>query len=145
MNVFRTILWLGMLILAAGNVFAQTPITWEDLDNVDFDFKYIPEKKTMDSNPTFGPELLALAGQRVEVKGFVIPMKADQKAYALSQYPNASCFFCGNAGLQTIMELRLKKKNASYKTDEFLTFTGTLRLSEDIEELPFVLESAVEK
>lgn len=121
----------------------QSEMQWEDFSEVDFDFKYIPEQKKLASNPTFPPEIQALSGQRIRITGYIIPMKAAEKAYALSEFPNASCFFCGNAGLETIMELRLRKKRTSFKTDEIRTFTGILRLSSDIEELPFVLEDAI--
>ncbi|MEM6633719.1 MAG: DUF3299 domain-containing protein [Bacteroidota bacterium] len=119
------------------------PISWETLAEVTFDFKYIPEKNKLDSNPSFPAEVQALNGKKVQIRGYVIPMKADKKAYALSEFPNASCFFCGNAGLETVMELHTKNKRKSFKIDEVCTFTGTLRLSTQIEELPFVLENAV--
>ena len=136
-----------MVIIGLGSTFSQAygqaEMQWKDFSEVVFDFKYIPEEKKLASNPTFPPEIQALSGQRIRITGYIIPMKAAERAYALSEFPNASCFFCGNAGLETIMELRLKKKRTSYKTDEIRTFTGTLRLSSDINELPFVLENAI--
>ena len=119
------------------------PITWESLADVSFDFQYIPEKNLLDPQPTFPEDLKALDGKKVKIRGYIVPMKVDKKAYALSAFPNASCFFCGNAGLETIMELHIKNKRKSFKIDEFRTFTGTLRLSTEIEELPFVLENAI--
>ena len=125
------------------SVFGQMEMQWRDFSEVNFDFKYIPAEKKLASNPNFPPEIQALSGQRIRIAGYVIPMKADENAYALSEFPNASCFFCGNAGLETIMELRLKKKRTRYKTDDFRTFSGVLRLSSDINELPLVLEDAI--
>ena len=142
----RTFILLCVLLIGGGvysNLSAQVPVKWEDLSEVEFDFKYIPEQKKVSSNPLFPPEIQALSGQRIRITGYIIPMKATEKAYALSEFPNASCFFCGNAGLETIMELRLKQKRKTYKTDEIRTFTGILRLSSSIEELPFVLEDAL--
>ena len=111
--MMRTFILLCVLLIGGGvysNLSAQVPVEWEDLSEVEFDFKYISKQKKLASNPLFPPEIQALSGQRIRITGYVIPMKAAEKAYALSEFPNASCFFCGNAGLETIMELRLRKK-----------------------------------
>jgi hypothetical protein len=52
----------------------------------------------------------ALHNSIVEVSGYHIPVE-EPGLVILSKYPNSSCFFCGAAGLESIMEIRPKIKN----------------------------------
>ena len=63
--------------------------------------------------------------------------------YVLSKGPFASCFFCGAAGPETIVELSLKSKDKSFMMDEFATFKGYLKLnSDDIYRCVYIIEFA---
>ncbi len=62
--------------------------------------------------------------------------------YVLSAYPYSMCFFCGGAGPESVMGLKLKK-NRKFKTDEIHLFKGTLELNaNDIYELNYILADA---
>lgn len=77
----------------------------------------------------------------MSIKGFIIPLDTDGEAYALSAYPLSSCFFCGNAGPGSVMELLLEEPRR-FHTDEYLTFEGILGLSPASEGMVFQLKEA---
>ena len=90
---------------------------------------------------SFTPAIQQLDGEAVRIKGFLIPLDTDGEAYALSAYPLSSCFFCGNAGPGSVMELLLAEPRR-FQTDEYLTFEGKLGLSPASEGLVFQLRGA---
>jgi hypothetical protein len=123
---------------------AQKKIDWDMLANVEFEYDYISHLKTLYAKPTFSKKVKALENQEVVIKGYVIPMDTEGN-YVLSAFPNSSCFFCGNAGPESVIDLKLKSQKASYKVDEIRTFVGTLRLSDKVDELTYILEDARNK
>ncbi|MCB0847224.1 MAG: DUF3299 domain-containing protein, partial [Bacteroidetes bacterium] len=65
--------------------------------------------------------------------------------YALSANPFASCFFCGNAGPESVMDLELTSYDKVYFTDDYVTFQGKLILNDsDLNKMCYVLEEAEE-
>ena len=63
--------------------------------------------------------------------------------YALSAFPFSSCFFCGAAGPESVLELDLKHQQ-EYLTDEVITFKGVLELNSDPLKFPLTLKYAIE-
>lgn len=104
------------------------PLTWQVLQDVKYKKKYNKDYDQYFDYPVFGEKLKALDGQKVSIKGYIIPV--DVGMYALSKNPYASCFFCGGAGPETITGLTFAKPPKRYKTDEFLTLHGVLRLND---------------
>ena len=68
--------------------------------------------------------------------------KGRGDTYILSANPFSSCFYCGGAGQESVMELRLKKKKAKFELDQIVTFAGRLRLNDQEMELNYILEEA---
>ena len=95
---------------------------------------------------TFGEALKKLAGKEISITGYMIPMDPMGITYVLSRNPNSTCFFCGGAGPETVLQLNMKPSAIKrYKTDDKLTFKGILQLNEkDIHSLTYVLEEAEE-
>ena len=93
---------------------------------------------------TFGPSVKALDQHEVIIKGFLIPLDPMGTQYVLSRYPMANCFFCGGAGPETVVELRLHPNSIRrYKMDEVHTFKGTLSLNADnAESLNYIISGA---
>ena len=60
----------------------------------------------------------------------MIPMDPMGITYVLSRNPNATCFFCGGAGQESVIELHLKKRKTKFKTDEYVTFIGNFALND---------------
>lgn len=118
-------------------------IKWEDLYDVKFEEKWLEEAQAYFQFPKFGESIEKLEDQQIEISGYVIPLDIDADLYVLSANPFAACFFCGGAGPETIMSLRLTTDHRRFKTDEYLTFTGILKLNQnDIYELNYILEDA---
>lgn len=120
-------------------------ITWKTLQDVKFTEKYYKEAEAWFLFPNFGQSLKQLNGKTVEIKGYVIPIDAENGMYALSAFPFSSCYFCGGAGPESVMSLKLKKGHRRYKTDEVLTFRGTFQLNDkDINDFNYILRNAEE-
>ena len=116
-------------------------LTWNMLKDVTFEEKYYENIKQYLLYPTFGQSLKDLVGKTVYITGYVIPVEAER--YVLSANPFASCFFCGNAGPETIVELELTTYDQMYYTDEWRTFKGRFQLNaEDIDKLNYLLVEA---
>ncbi|MCC5917265.1 MAG: DUF3299 domain-containing protein [Cryomorphaceae bacterium] len=122
-----------------------TVITWKMLADVKFTEKYVEKYQDWFLFPNFGASVKSLEGQKVAIKGYVIPIDLDEGIYALSAYPWAACFFCGGAGPESVMMLDMIKLKRKYNTDDVVTFKGVLRLnSTDIEQFNYILEEAEE-
>jgi hypothetical protein len=131
------------------SLFAFTPapapvkLTWETLRDVTFKKKWYAEESIYMLHPTFGPSIQKLKNQPVVITGYILPVDLDANLYVLSAFPFSACFFCGGAGPETVMTLNFKKGMRKFKTDERLTFQGTLKLNaDDIYQMNYILEGA---
>ncbi|MCX8147732.1 MAG: hypothetical protein ACK4EX_05510 [Thermaurantimonas sp.] len=79
--------------------------------------------------PIFSPELEKYNGQEVILTGYVIPVDFSNNTYALSKTPFANCFFCGKAGIETVVGLRFKNRQSKFLVDQFIVVKGILRLN----------------
>jgi len=92
------------------------------------------------------PLIEALDGTEVTVKGYVIPLsgKKAQSHFMFSAYPFANCYFCGNAGPETIMEAFVKDDKKVKFSENAITLKGTFKFtSRDPNDIMFTLENAV--
>jgi hypothetical protein len=119
-------------------------LTWETLRDVTFKKKWYAEESIYMLHPTFGPSVQKLKNQQVSITGYILPIDLEANLYVLSAFPFSACFFCGGAGPETVMTLNFKKKDGKkFKTDERLTFTGTLKLNaDDIYQMNYILDGA---
>lgn len=93
--------------------------------------------------PIFSKDVKDLDGKIIELQGYIIPVEGykSHKEFIFSAYPYSSCFFCGAAGPETVMEV---------KSDEPVKYTvnpikikGKLRLNDkDINKLMYGLSDA---
>ena len=104
--------------------FGQIEITWKTLEDVEFTDTYLEELDAYYYYPYFGPNVNALEGQEVILRGFVLAIDPVERYYILSKGPYASCFFCGGAGPETIVELELKSDKDYFLMDELITMKG---------------------
>jgi len=107
----------------------QTKITWEDLGDVVFESEYHEADSSVYWYPTFGKSVLELAEKHINIKGYLIRLEWDSPAYMLSAYPFAACFFCGNAGPESVIHLHFEDEQ-DYEMDEVHVFSGRLELNE---------------
>jgi uncharacterized membrane protein len=106
---------------------AQEKISWETLNDVSFTRKYYEEVDAYLFYPQFGHSVKELEGKEVYIKGHMLVMDRKENIYILSKNPYSSCYFCGSAGPETIIELHLKPGHARIKNDEVITIKGILK------------------
>lgn len=102
---------------------------WELLSKVSFFEKEDPMSFDKIQVPDFSEELKAMEGKRLELTGYVIPLESGSRPsfFVLSRFPYQSCFFCGAAGPETVVEVYAMLENP--KADERVTVTGQLKLN----------------
>ena len=91
-------------------IFSQNIISWELLKNVEFDEIWSEEFQAYYMVPKFSSSVKVLDNKEVQIRGFIIPVDIVQDYYVLSANPYSSCFFCGQAGPESVMEVQLIKK-----------------------------------
>ncbi len=97
--------------------------------------------------PKFPAFMRTLEGKNVMMRGFVIPVEetGDFNTLVLSANPYTTCFFCGQAGPETVMDIRLKnpKSVKRFKKDDKVMFKGQLKLNDkDIDYFNYIIENA---
>lgn len=125
------LLFTIFLTIACGFASAQTLVSWNTFAQVKFHRQY-SETFGFEVNvkpPEFSKELMALNGKEIKVKGYVIPVDVELGMYMVSANPFANCFFCGNAGPETVVELFPGGKFPRFTTDQMVTFKGILQIN----------------
>ena len=139
----KGILLTTFFIMFVGHFFSQNIITWELLKDVEFDEIWSEEFQAYYMVPKFSKSVKEMDGKEVQIRGFIIPVDIVQDYYVLSANPYSSCFFCGQAGPESVMEIQMIKKYEGLRMDQVITFQGTLRLNiDDIYQLNYILEEA---
>lgn len=117
-------------------------VTWKDLTDVTFRERFNIQKKELVKLPNFGRGVKNLEGKRIVIKGYMIPVSLPDDLYVISAKPMSSCFFCGSAGPETLIELSFHERNNRFKTDEVRTLSGILTLNDtDVERLCYQMTS----
>ncbi|WCM43271.1 hypothetical protein MG290_06325 [Flavobacterium sp. CBA20B-1] len=118
-----------------------TEVSWKLLGQIDFVKRKNPHYGEV-MYPMVNSTLKALQGKKIKASGFIVPI--DSKSYALSKNVFAQCFFCGNAGPETIMGIKFKGSTPRLKTDTYVTLEGTFRYNaDDIDDWIYHIENAV--
>lgn len=120
-------------------------LEWPILLRTKFEEKYVDTMGMEVSLPIFTDTLKVLDGKMVEVEGFFIPVSetGDDKIVIVSAFPFAQCFFCGKAGVESIIDILSPKKVGHLKLDAKIKFRGRLKLNRDnFDYLIYVLEEA---
>ncbi|MEX0315233.1 MAG: hypothetical protein AB3N18_13740 [Allomuricauda sp.] len=136
------IVFLLILVFMVQGMSAQIKLTWEDFGDVKFEPKY---NATYDVNflmPTFGDLIKSYSGLEVQIKGYFLDISGSGEVFLVSANPMASCFFCGAAGPETIIEVDFKEK-PPFRTDQIVEVTGVLELNADnVDRCNYILKGA---
>jgi hypothetical protein len=101
-----------------------------------------PEYKEGVMFPVINASVKAKGKKRVLLSGFIIPV--DPTTFALSKNVFASCFFCGQAGPETITGIKFRGKTPKLKTDQYVTLEGVFRYNDtDVDDWIYHIEDAV--
>ncbi|MBB3701220.1 DUF3299 domain-containing protein [Flammeovirga yaeyamensis] len=102
---------------------------WKTLSHVEMK-TYMDETLGFEvSEPIFGPEVEMLDGSFITISGYILPVDSEDGTSIISFMPFASCFFCGNAGPETVMELDIPKVQS--QVNKKVTVRGQLKLNRD--------------
>ena len=130
------------ILLSSEFTQAQENLTWKDFGDVRFYREFKAEYFRNFLVPVFGDHIKSLEGKEVSITGYFLDFSGEEEFLLVSKNPMASCFFCGGAGPQTIIEVHFKSKT-SFKTDDIIRATGTLRLNkDDVDHCNYILENA---
>ncbi len=117
---------IALLFIVFGlNANAQQVLPWEMLA--------VPYSTTPDGlyEPQFPSWLDKYKNTEVVIQGYLVPVDVEGNQYALSRYAFSSCFFCGNAAPNTVVELVFKERPDDLITDQFVVVKGTLVFNAD--------------
>ena len=142
----RRVLVLSAILIQVLPLLSQINITWDDLGNVKIYQQVFPEDGLTYDVPSFSNSLKELNEKEVLISGYLIPLNNQDQMFVLSKNPYASCFFCGGAGPESVMELWLKPESfRGFQLDERVQFKGTLLLNDnDFDHCIYILKDAVE-
>ena len=116
-------------ISISNSTYSQLKLTWKDIIDV-----YAKEVTFSERNPAKaikgqGKSLKDIEEKTITITGYFLDLDPDGEWFMVSKNPFATCFFCGGAGPETVIEL-LKYKNVknTFKTDDIVSVTGTLKM-----------------
>jgi hypothetical protein len=151
MFIAKVFLWLCAAFTMSSQVFAQDGAgdvatyslgpemtIWNTLRSVRL------EGDPFDPMPDFPKEIKSLNGSRITIKGYIIPVEeagSKQGNFVLSLLPYSSCFFCGGAGPETVIEVKASAP-IPYTTRP-VTLSGTFKLNPQPGGLFYLLTEAV--
>ncbi|MDX2285894.1 MAG: DUF3299 domain-containing protein [Bacteroidia bacterium] len=140
-RMFRLAVLL-LLLSAQAPLAGQQRITWRTLSAVMYSYIQPYNQAMWYGKPTFSPEIRQLDGKEIIISGYILPVSTGSNLYYLSANPFSSCFFCGGAGQESVMELRLKNPKEKYQMDQYVTMKGVLRLNDRELEVNYILDYA---
>ncbi|HAP69513.1 MAG TPA: DUF3299 domain-containing protein [Flavobacteriales bacterium] len=126
-------LLFALFFTLSASASAQSLVSWDTFAQVTFHKQY-SETFGFEVNvkpPEFAPKLLAYQGKEILVKGYVIPVDVELGMYMVSANAFANCFFCGNAGPETVVEIFPSSKLPRFSTDQIVTFKGILQINKE--------------
>lgn len=129
-------------------VSAQQPqaVSWEMLKDVKWSQKYMSSLSGYYQMPDFGRQIEFLDNRPVIIQGFYVPVNVEGTIFALSETPSYACFFCGTGGIESVMEILVKKGYHDLKrirTDRYIQVKGIFSINrDDPEHLMYLLKEA---
>jgi hypothetical protein len=132
-----------MIGLPVLQISAQSNLSWEVLADVTFEEEKLDDLGTYWLAPTFGEVIELFENQEVSIEGYLILIDLEDNFNVLSKYPYSSCFFCGGAGPESVVELHFKEEIKGVKLDQRVRIQGILELNKsDIEHLNYIVKNA---
>lgn len=116
---------------------------WNTLAKITFKKEYDEMLGFKVDVPVFSDQVQAMAGEEIEIKGYVIPVEGykSHTEFVFSAFPYNMCFFCGGAGPESVMEVYADEP-IKY-SPEPITIKGTLELNAtDVNRLIYALNGA---
>lgn len=147
----QSYLFAILFLFASNLLFAQSRNNvnyWDVMQDVSLKAKFNPITENFDNTPTFGKKIQKLDGEKIHLKGFIIPADLTKGRMTLSKFSYSSCYFCGAAGPESVIEI-IAKTPIIYRMDKPITLEGRLVLNRTTDEreydpfrLLYILEEA---
>ena len=132
-----------LFLFACSGLSAQS--TWGQLSLIRFEMQEDPYGEMQYTPGKFSEMIQKLDGTEIELPGFIVPLegKKKQKQLFFSLYPYANCFFCGNAGPETVIEVQMDADEYLEYTDQQISLSGIFKfIPGNIDSVMFKLEQA---
>jgi hypothetical protein len=131
---------IGFLFLCPLFLHAQE-LMWKTLADVKWKPKYHKQYNEYINYPIFGEKVKQIQDKEIVISGYLLPVEVSGNYLIISALPFQSCFFCGGGGIETVMEVYLKK-HRKVKANK-IKVKGRLELNEtDVEHLVYLLKDA---
>ena len=116
---------------------------WKSLGKITFVNQLNAETGDVVYTPIYSKSLKALAGKEIVLRGYVLPIPAKDGNFILSAFPFSSCYYCGGAGPETVIEVSPKIPILA-RSGKPIIIKGRLRLNQPFDSLrlPFFLIDA---
>ena len=123
-------LFVLLLALQVSSFINEEPfnLSWKSLSETSFSEYFNETKNIWTLEGVFPVSIRKLNGSDVKITGYVIQIDIKKRSYVLSAYPYSSCYFCGGAGPESIINLQLNDLKHHIETDAIKTFSGVLDL-----------------
>ncbi|MBK7225397.1 MAG: hypothetical protein WAS56_14435 [Saprospiraceae bacterium] len=138
--MYKVVLSCFLLAQAITSISQTSPSMWSMLSKITYKKEYDELLGVKVDRPIFSKEIKANEGKEIFLKGYIIPTDGfkSHKEFVFSAFPYSSCFFCGAAGPETVIEV-FASEGISY-TSESISIKGKLKLnSTDVNRLMFAL------
>lgn len=145
----RIILLLSFLFTGLVTLQAQEKNIWSTLAMMKYERQYAESDGiggSAGAKGRFRPLVEALDGKEVEVSGYIIPLsgKKAQSHFMFSAYPYNMCFFCGQAGPESVMEVIMESNAKVAYSDDPIVLKGIFRFRPTAgEDIMYHLEHAL--
>ncbi len=140
--MYRLFIFVLFVTFASVCGIAQEQLTWKDFTDVKFKPEYNEKYDVNFLMPTFGEKISAYKREVISIKGYFLDISGSGDVFLVSQNPMASCFFCGAAGPETIVEVNFKEK-PHFKTDQIVIVAGVLALNKNnVDHCNYILNEA---
>jgi len=121
-------------------------VSWDMLKDVTWSQKYMASLSGYYQMPEFGRQIEFLDNRPIMIQGFYVPVDVEGTIFALSETPSYMCFFCGVGGIESVMEIFVKKGHHDLKrvrTDRYIQVKGIFSINrDDPEHLMYLLKDA---
>lgn len=115
---------------------------WKILSKVKYTSKLDAESGEIIRQPFFSKAITKLEDETIVLKGYIIPAELSSGIMTLSAFPYSSCFFCGGAGPESVIEVAAATP-IIYRMDKPVHLQGKLRLNRtDPLRLMYILDEA---
>jgi len=140
-HIFSFVLLVSFFNLKESN--AQKVLDWETLAKVNFEIVFDEDVMSYYRIPEFSDSVKSYQNRQVTMEGYLIQMDTEDNVHILSRYPYASCFFCGGAGPESVVELQMTERLKGIYMDQRVRVRGLFILNaEDQNHFNYIIERA---